>query len=242
MTSEIWILMATAASIGFFHTLFGPDHYLPFIVMSKARNWSTMRTVLITSLCGLGHVASSVVLGAVGVAFGVALRKLELVESVRGDWAAWAFLIFGIAYLIWAYWKLRSKKQHKHVHRHGSIVHAHSHDHDHEKGETTKVPHGHEHGNKSKNMTPWILFLIFVLGPCEPLIPILMYPAAEASTIGLVAVTVTFAVVTIATMLSVVLVIRYGTSLVKVSKLEKYTHVIAGATIALSGVLILIGL
>ena len=91
-------------------------------------------------------------------------------------------------------------------------------------------------------MTPWILFLIFVLGPCEPLIPILMYPAAEMSYLGLVAVTATFAVVTIATMLAVVFAVNYGVSFVKVSKLERYTHVIAGATIALSGVLILAGL
>ena len=40
MSNEIAILTATAASIGFFHTLFGPDHYLPFIVMAKANNWS----------------------------------------------------------------------------------------------------------------------------------------------------------------------------------------------------------
>jgi hypothetical protein len=58
MTHEIWILIATAASIGFFHTILGTDHYLPFIVMSKARNWSMVRTAVITSLCGLGHVLS----------------------------------------------------------------------------------------------------------------------------------------------------------------------------------------
>lgn len=242
MTNEIWILIATAASIGFFHTLLGPDHYLPFIVMSKARKWSTVKTAVITSLCGLGHVLGSVVLGIIGIAFGLALNKLEIFESARGDWAAWAFLVFGIGYLVYAFWRLQRKKEHKHVHSHGGIVHVHDHDHQHEKSETTGVPHSHEHEQKTQNMTPWILFLIFVLGPCEPLIPILMYPAAEASTLGLVAVTSTFGIVTIGTMLAIVLTVNYGVSFVKVSKLEKYTHVIAGATIALSGVLILIGL
>ncbi len=33
-------LITAAVTIGFFHTLFGPDHYVPFIVMSKARKWS----------------------------------------------------------------------------------------------------------------------------------------------------------------------------------------------------------
>ena len=44
ISSEIQILIVTAASIGFFHTLFGPDHYLPFIVMAKARKWSMVKT------------------------------------------------------------------------------------------------------------------------------------------------------------------------------------------------------
>jgi ABC-type nickel/cobalt efflux system permease component RcnA len=242
MTHEIWILVATAASIGFVHTLLGPDHYLPFIVMSKARKWSTTKTVLITSLCGLGHVLSSVVLGIVGIAFGLALHRLELVESVRGDWAAWAFVLFGLGYLVYAFWRLQRRKEHSHIHTHGTVVHSHEHDHRHEVSDTTGVPHSHDHDQKARNMTPWILFLIFVLGPCEPLIPILMYPAAEASTVGLIAVTTTFAVVTIATMLTVVLLVNYGVNFVRVGRLEKYMHVIAGATIALSGVLILIGL
>jgi hypothetical protein len=55
MSPDITILLVTAASIGFFHTLTGPDHYLPFIVMSEAGNWNTGQTLRITFLCGLGH-------------------------------------------------------------------------------------------------------------------------------------------------------------------------------------------
>ena len=40
---ELTVLLISAASIGFFHTLFGPDHYLPFIVMGKARKWSVKK-------------------------------------------------------------------------------------------------------------------------------------------------------------------------------------------------------
>ncbi len=244
MSNEIVILIVTAASIGFIHTLLGPDHYLPFIVMSKARNWTTFKTVTITVLCGIGHVGSSVAIGAIGLLLGIGLHKLEAVESVRGDWAAWAFLIFGLGYLIWAFWKLRSGKPHTHVHAHGHQVHTHAHGHIHAAGLTIATPHSHthEHEEKPANLTPWILFLVFVLGPCEPLIPILMYPAAQASTLGLVAVTSVFALTTIITMVAIVLAVIYGVSFIKVGKLEKYTHVIAGATLALSGGLILLGL
>ncbi len=75
MNQELVTLLITAASIGFFHTLFGPDHYLPFIVMAQARKWSLIKTTWITFLCGIGHVGSSVVLGIIGIAFGTAIAK-----------------------------------------------------------------------------------------------------------------------------------------------------------------------
>lgn len=85
-------------------------------------------------------------------------------------------------------------------------------------------------------MTPWILFIIFVLGPCEPLIPILMYPAAEINISGLIFVTSVFAVTTILTMQAVVFVTLRGINLVPLGKAERYTHLLAGAMILLSGV------
>ncbi len=77
MNSEITILALTAASVGFVHTLFGPDHYLPFIVLAKSRKWSYRKTGIITLACGLGHVGSSIVLGLIGVAFGLGIHKLD---------------------------------------------------------------------------------------------------------------------------------------------------------------------
>ena len=49
-------LSLLALYIGFFHTLIGPDHYLPFIVMARARRWSMFKTGWITVLCGIGHL------------------------------------------------------------------------------------------------------------------------------------------------------------------------------------------
>ena len=62
MTNELRLLVLTAASLGFVHTVLGPDHYLPFTVLAKARKWSISKTAVITCLCGAGHVLSSVVL------------------------------------------------------------------------------------------------------------------------------------------------------------------------------------
>jgi len=91
------------------------------------------------------------------------------------------------------------------------------------------------HESKGKTITPWILFTIFVLGPCEPLIPILMYPAAKNNVGGLILVTSIFAAVTIATMMVVVYVTSTGIKLIPMKKMEKYSHAIAGAIILFSG-------
>jgi len=101
MSNEISVLLITAASIGFMHTLFGPDHYIPFIAMSKAGNWSKFKTLWVTILCGIGHVGSTIVLGFLGIAFGYSVFHLESIESYRGDIAGWLLLVFGLLYMVW---------------------------------------------------------------------------------------------------------------------------------------------
>ncbi|MCP4649646.1 MAG: hypothetical protein GY853_06150 [PVC group bacterium] len=233
MEKEITVLCVTAASIGFFHTLFGPDHYLPFVVMSKARKWSVAKTAIITFLCGLGHVLSSVVLGGIGIAFGIGVMKLEGFEGFRGNLAAWALIGFGFAYTVWGIRAAVRHKPHKHIHLHADKK-SHHHQHEH----THIGRHSHVHDAQAKNITPWILFTIFVLGPCEPLIPILMYPAAKQSLGGVVLVAGVFSLVTIATMMSVVMLASLGVKFLPMGKLERYSHALAGATICLSGLAI----
>jgi sulfite exporter TauE/SafE len=228
MQHDLIILSVTAASIGFFHTMFGPDHYLPFIMMSKAGKWSRIKTMWITFLCGLGHVGSSVLLGTVGVVLGVAVKKLEIFESFRGNLAAWVLIAFGLVYFAWGLRKVFKGKVHQHSHLHeNGTMHVHNHMH--------KKEHIHIH-EQSGNITPWVLFTIFVLGPCEPLIPILMYPAAKNSIFGLILVTGIFSAVTIATMMGFVFVLTLGLDFLPVKRVERYTHAIAGASIFLCGI------
>jgi len=234
MGSELGILAATAATIGFVHTVTGPDHYLPFIVIGKARNWSLGRTLGVTTLCGIGHVLGSVVLGLVGIGLGVAVGQLNIIEGVRGDIAAWLLISFGLIYAVWGLRKAMRDKPHTHVHQHSDgSAHTHHHSHHHEHS------HVHDEGSGShRNLTPWALFIIFVLGPCEPLIPILMYPAATSSFWGLLLVAGIFAVVTIATMLLMVFLAQKGVRLIPMQRIERYTHAIAGVAILGSGLAI----
>ena len=47
-----------------------------------------------------------------------------------------------------------------------------------------------------------MLYEVITLGPCEVLIPLLMYPAAQESTLGMMLVTLVFGSSTLLTMLS----------------------------------------
>ncbi len=231
MSEELTILMVTAASIGFFHTITGPDHYLPFIVMAKARNWSRTKTTWITIACGIGHVGSSVVLGLVGIALGIGVSKLEMIEAHRGDLAAWALIAFGLIYAAWGFRRAYRNKPHTHTHFHmDGMTHEHEHTHRHN--------HAHVHEQDSVSITPWVLFTIFVLGPCEPLIPLLMYPAATASTWAVAYVALVFGVVTISTMLGMVILATTGLQFLPWRKLNRFSHALAGSSIFLCGIAI----
>ena len=232
MSEELTILLVTAASLGFVHTSLGPDHYLPFIAMSKARHWSVYKTSLVTILCGIGHVLGSVIIGLIGIAFGIAITKLQEIESTRGEIAAWLLISFGLVYLIWGLRKAYRNKPHSHIHFHqDGEVHVHTHTHEKE--------HAHVHSDEKKaNITPWILFTIFVFGPCEVLIPLFMYTASLKNTIGLALVTSFFGLATILTMLIIVLVSLSGIKLISFNKIEKYTHALAGAIILFCGIAI----
>jgi len=231
MDNSIALLSVTAVSLGFIHTILGPDHYLPFIVLSEAKKWTVRKTMVITFFCGIGHVVSSVILGLIGIAVGISVSKLVSVESFRGNIAAWLFIAFGLVYMVISVRNLYKKKRHTHSHFHIDKG-THTHDHDHH------LEHSHIHENNAVNTTPWILFLIFVFGPCEPLIPLVMYPAAENNFSGAVIVSLLFSAVTISTMMLIVLAFKMGLSRINLKPIEKYSNLIAGAMIFFSGIAI----
>ena len=247
MTDNLILLAGSAVAIGFIHTLTGPDHYLPFIVMGRARSWSLSRTLLITALCGFGHVLGSVVLGFVGIGAGIAVRHLVNIESLRGEIASWGLIAFGLIYMIWGLRRAYRQRPHSHHHLHpGGDLHVHTHTHT---GEHAHVHDQNQHSDsrpadiRSTSLTPWVLFTIFVLGPCEPLIPLLMYPAAQSNQAGVILIAGIFGLVTISTMLTIVALVHAGLERLPLGHLERYAHALAGGTLAISGMAVaLLGL
>ncbi|MGE0482197.1 MAG: hypothetical protein AB7Q17_17200 [Phycisphaerae bacterium] len=280
-------LLWTAASIGLIHTLAGPDHYVPFIAMSAAGRWSLRKTLVVTLLCGVGHVLGSIALGFIGVGLGTALGAMEWFEGVRGQVAGWLLLGFGIAYTAWGVRRayLGRTHTHWHVRSDGSLdVHGHPHAGRHSHSVERAHRSGASHRSESRQtgehshaaqpvlecgaavegrsgrgsecerfnaepvaamtprMVPWVLFTIFVFGPCEPLIPLLMVPAARLDFWAVAAVSGMFAVFTIGTMLTVVLLAALGVAGLGRHRLEHFGHPAAGLALAACGVAVVLGL
>ncbi|MEJ5352608.1 MAG: hypothetical protein WHS65_13555 [Melioribacteraceae bacterium] len=222
MDESILLLSFSAAFIGFVHTVLGPDHYLPFVAIAHAHKWTIQKTLLITSLCGICHILSSVFLGFIGIIFGVALNQLELVNSVRGEIASWLLISFGLIYFLWGLKKAWSNKNHLHIH---NQIHEHN-----------NLTDGDN--QEKKNLTTWVLFIIFIFGPCESLIPLLLYPTVQKNIYAILIITIIFMITTVGTMIFIVVSMYYGTQFIKLKSLEKYSHAIAGLVILISGMAI----
>ena len=223
------------------HTLAGPDHYVPFLAMSRVGGWSYARTMWIVALCGVGHVLSSVLLGGLGLLLGWAVGGLEWVEGMRGEVAGWLLVGFGLAYLAWGIRRSIRNRPHAHVHVHGD-GHAHVHDHGHH-GDHAHVHHANARdAAQVRAMTPWVLFVIFVFGPCEVLIPLLMYPAAAHGVGAALWIAVVFSICTIATMVAVISLGYFGLRLVRLPWLERHAHAMAGLALVACGLAIKFGL
>lgn len=151
---------------------------------------------------------------------------------MRGSAAAWVLIVFGTLYAAWSF--ARERRGHRHTHMHvGGVVHTHANGqaHHHHSDEGAAVP-------DARVITAWSLFIIFLLGPCEPLIPLLMAPAIDMGVRAAVPVVIAFSVTTVGTMLVLVTLGHYGIKMRAMQRLDAHVGTLAGLAIAVSGVAI----
>lgn len=212
-----------------------PDHYLPPTAMFRSGKWSHNKAIYMTLLCGFAFLLSSLLISTVGIALGLAIKNYVELETFRGTLAAWVLIVFGLAYFDHrlAVALLNNQSEHWHVHR-GEVINIHN-KHFHER----KHPYIHEKDNL-KTLKPWKLFLTFFLYPCKPFIAIVIYPAAKDSITSLGFLTLIFASVTIASLLILILKPDWGIKLAVYERLDRYRNALAGATIFLCGIALLL--
>ena len=224
-----WTMILAAGGIAVLHTALGPDHTLPFIMLARARKWSMRKTLWVTLLCGVGHVGSSLLLGSLGLAIGYGVGQFEALEGLRGSLAAWLMVVFGFAYALWGLRVALRRRAGIVPHDHDGKVHIHAGGH-----------HHHRHmGEDLSATTFWMLFTVFILGPCEPLIPFFMVPASRGDWSLALVTGAAFGVATLGTMVALVAMGYAGFRRLNLGFLERWTHALAGMVIASSGLAVI---
>jgi len=202
------LLVAAAIGVGSVHTV-APDHWMPFAVLARAERWSAKRTALVTALCGLGHVTTSVALGLLAVVSG---RELFEVFGRRLESVAGLLLVgFGVAYAIWGLHRRMHERAHTHAHAHG----------------VAQPP-----------LTAWSLFLVFSADPCVAVIP-LMFGATALGWTSTLAVVTAYELATIGTMVVLVLPARAAMHTIRGAWADEWGDALAGGVVACVGMAVL---
>jgi hypothetical protein len=185
---------------------------VPFVALAKDSRWKLGKLCFVTTVAGLGHVTSSLLLGLLGLAAGWAVHRLEGAEAWRGSAAIWLLIGFGVAYAVWGF------KHAQHPHPHVSVQDV---------------------AKAYARRRVWMLFAIMVFGPCEPLIP-LMFLASQQGLATAVWVSLVFSIVTIAMVVGQSCLGFLGVRLVNAPWMERYAHAMTGLVIVLTALFVLL--
>ncbi|MEO6836698.1 MAG: hypothetical protein ABI231_12445 [Candidatus Tumulicola sp.] len=208
------LLIAAVVAVGVLHTLV-PDHWVPIALVARQSRWSRAQTARAAFIAGLGHTLSTLAIGlvvwAAGLAF--AVRFGHLVAIVSSAALIGFGLWIGAASLIEA----RFDRRH------------HRRPHDREQAQ--------EREGKPKSRTA--LLLILGSSPMVEGIPA-FFAAAKFGFELLSVMAFFFALATIATY--VVLCVHSAAALQRLSigPLERYGEVLSGAVIAAVGIVFLV--
>jgi nickel/cobalt exporter len=101
------------------------------------------------------------------------------------------------------------------------------------------IRHSHKKFTVHKTLTVWTLVLIFVLGPCEPLIPI-MFLGIQYGWKEVWMLSFLFSTVTISMMLVQTIVAYKGLQFLLSEKFDHWAHATCGFVIACTGVLVMV--
>lgn len=214
MDVTLFSSIATAGfSVAFVHAAL-PTHWLPFVLAGRAQAWTRRRTLMIAALAGGGHVLSTVVLGVLVAALGIAVDRW--LTEVFPFVAAGVLILFGL-------WYLRQQLRGQ----------GHSHpgeDHDHAHPQVQRpVP-----SRRSDRTVILGLMAALSFSPCEGFLPVFVAGAREGWQ-GFVVLSVILAGATLAGMLLFTWLTLAGLHGARLERIERYENGIVGMLLCLLG-------
>ncbi len=224
-------LAATGFTVAFFHAAI-PTHWLPFVLVARARGWTHGKTLAVSAFAGLGHVALTSLLGLAIAWFGFQADEHmgELFPQIAGG------ILFAIG--AWYFWRQFR----------GGVLHHHAPGGSHRPSERCGHDHGHSHfeaeleGTKlvSRRAGDWAaisgLFMMLTLSPCEGFLPVYL-SGVQYGWRGFVVLSGILAVATLAGMMIFTWLTLLGFSKLPVQKLERYEAALLGTIFTVLGAL-----
>jgi hypothetical protein len=200
-----------------------PTHWLPFVLMGRARKWGLGRVLQVTALGGCCHILVTCLLGA-GLVY-LSEQAGWDPEHGKGYAEILAPLLLLVVGLVYVVLHIVTRGRH---HHHFPIDAAVKEPH-------TAGEHGYEHGHRlSEGATIGTLIAVMTLSPCEAAIPIFLPAAAYGWWgVGLLA-----AVLLGATVLGMTILAglgHRGIELVKSEFIEHNEKLLLGVILAILG-------
>jgi len=230
------LLLLTAAATAAFHTLI-PDHWLPFVLVGRARGWSARTTAAVSGLSAVIHTLLSVVLGLIALRLGRAAAEVLGDRLERGSGVL--LVAFGLVYALWAW------RKGGHFHPGGALLHA---------GSEAGRCDGHEGGGGSEHLHyhadgAWIgsdagkgamaLAVIVGLNPCILVLPI-MVATAQSGPWTLALVTAAYSATTIVLMVGLSVAGVAGVRRLPFPAVARHMETASGLLIAVCGLVFLL--
>lgn len=228
------LLFGTALSTALFHTLI-PDHWLPFVLIGRARSWSARKTMAVSGTSALIHATLSVGLGLLAVGTGLAWARLLGDSLARAS--AVLLIVFGLGYAAWAW------RKGGHFHPGGRLAHE-GHDEASCADGTGGFHDGHLHYHADGDMIHGAdrrsgYYLAFIVGinPCILILPI-MFSSVERGATAVALVTLAYTVTTVALMVGLSVAGVVVARRIPVPGIARHMELVSGLLIALTGVLL----
>ena len=233
-TTVLSTIALTGFAVAFFHAAI-PTHWLPFVLVARARGWARGKTLAVAVFAGLGHVALTSLLG-LGIAwfgFQIDERVGQLFPRIVGG----LLLAIGVFY----FWRQYSGRGVMHHHPPGGhhqetrdCGHEDDHSHwDEELKESTLV---------SRQRGDWAaisgLFLMLTLSPCEGFLPVYLSGVRYGWT-GFFLLSLILGVGTLTGMLVFTALTLVGLERFQLQKFERMEAALLGTIFCLLGLLVI---
>lgn len=226
---------ATGFAVAFLHAVI-PTHWLPFVLVGRARRWSHGRTLAVALAAGMGHVLLTTLLG-----LGIAWFGFQLDETL-GHLFPW--IAGGLLLAFAGYYGIKQVRGEGICHHNppGSR-HAPSEACGHEHGRT----HWDEEMAGSRLVAPgtgdWTaiggLFVMLTFSPCEGFLPV-YWSGVQFGWRGFIVLSVILAVATLAGMALFTWLTLIGFDRLKIKRIERHESGLLALLFVILGLIVIL--